>query len=44
MMEWVFRDTPSFDPYIKDVIFGSTGAHMVSMENHLAVVRQVAGG
>jgi len=24
MIEWVFRDTPQVDPYIDDVIIGST--------------------
>jgi len=45
MMEWVFKDTPNIDPYIDDVLIGSTGANMEELvANHLADVLPPKGG
>ncbi len=35
MMEWVLRDLENADPYVDDIIFGSTGKNMEEiMINH----------
>jgi len=42
MMEFVFRDTPTVNPYIDDVIIGPTGANMEKLvANYLADVTRV---
>jgi len=34
MLEWVFKDKPSVDPYIDDFIFGSTGGNVEELLNN----------
>ena len=42
MMEWVLRDVDNADPYIDDIIIGSTGKNMAELiENHLRDVFRV---
>ena len=41
MMEWVLRDLENADPYVDDIIIGSTGENMEDiMKNHERDVRQ----
>ncbi len=42
MMEWVLRDLENADPYVDDIIIGSTGENMEEiMKNHEKDVRAV---
>ena len=42
MMEWVLRDLENADPYVDDIIIGSTGENMEDiMKNHERDVRAV---
>ena len=42
MMEWVLRDLENADPYVDDIIIGSTGANMDEIvANHEKDVRAV---
>jgi hypothetical protein len=42
MMEWVLRDLPGVDPYVDDIIIGSTGGTEEELlQNHAGDVRRV---